>query len=1028
MSGVAEADLLHHHQQRPRRSYHAQQQRGLGDTVSLDRQRLLILLQACFSAFVEPQVVRLVYEANGERVTESVSALRSMCGLDEKVAESDDADDADDANDDSQSEADSESENEQASRDETVARTHPPEDEATERRRRRRQRKKSDARTSKLAGDTSSSSSSSSSSSGGASGERACGSSSAQCSTYTGDESCIVLPRELCEAIVAESRERAVASGMGSSSLCSELGSFGRPDDSVLWASSEIPACASSLSSSSSSSTGSVPAPKGDMASTLAAEVAAAQANLELERLRTAASSVFSSSSSTSSESTSLSSNNKRALSNLADTSVFTNFASSESFGSPAWSEDSSFSSLSTFGSARKDKGKQEASEPFSLSTRSSRKGKEPAPEPFSVSSLGSLGSLGVAALGQGLSGTASSSPLATSLCSLDWASLSSSDPPLQKRQDEEVVFLAGIFDDFHPRLVRRLYEENNCSMQETMEAFLRFSSASEEADTDVLPSSSSSSASSISSSSSSSSSSATSSSYSSSSSSASVSTPALSDFNASSLSFASKLAQLTEMFPHLHRPTIALTLERCNDDMERCAELLLSGGFDEALEESTASSIDSLAAQFASTPFALGSAHQVVDATSLFSTAGKSSKKSSASLYSWEEVRREAEEMKRAELQSTSPALSTGPLVSPVFTFGESVFCPASSSLSSGASALSLFPLPSFTCKEPGKNDDCQQGATSSSSSSSTSSSSTVSGVADELTKDTLFVELHERFPHVQVSILEYIYSYHRKNISKTIASLRVLYPNTVLLHDRTRSTLSSEQLTSQSSAASSVAGQQSRLQSEQVKVEDTASSSVSVSNHHEQTAAGMDSSGLVVDEVEDTDKSSAVDSVSPRYNVHRQVAKYAKLRNATFRQATRAYLRDEKVLAHELSVKGKEYHTKLVGYQQQLFDSFFCTSKNGTLDQMKVDLHGLRVQEAIEYVQSILDKHEVISRESSSNNDSGERVLYVITGRGKHSSSGKSKLKQALIKFLEERPCAFRSNAGVIVIPLSDFNNNKA
>jgi DNA-nicking Smr family endonuclease len=87
-----------------------------------------------------------------------------------------------------------------------------------------------------------------------------------------------------------------------------------------------------------------------------------------------------------------------------------------------------------------------------------------------------------------------------------------------------------------------------------------------------------------------------------------------------------------------------------------------------------------------------------------------------------------------------------------------------------------------------------------------------------------------------------------------------------------------------------------------------------------------------------------------------------------------------------------------------------------------MKVDLHGLRVQEATEYVQSILEKHEAVVREKSTT-AGGERVLYVITGRGKHSSSGtKAKLKHTLVQLLRERGYACRSNAGVVVVPLSE------
>jgi hypothetical protein len=126
---------------------------------------------------------------------------------------------------------------------------------------------------------------------------------------------------------------------------------------------------------------------------------------------------------------------------------------------------------------------------------------------------------------------------------------------------------------------------------------------------------------------------------------------------------------------------------------------------------------------------------------------------------------------------------------------------------------------------------------------------------------------------------------------VSKTIASLQVLYPSTVLLHGAARTTPPTDALDPAADGAHHP-GESSRSEHES---DDTTLSARTL--QHTQPTRG-----------EPLPESEAPTGASlPLSSAHarRQVAKYAKLRNATCRQATRAYLCGEKALAHELSIK---------------------------------------------------------------------------------------------------------------------------
>jgi len=67
---------------------------------------------------------------------------------------------------------------------------------------------------------------------------------------------------------------------------------------------------------------------------------------------------------------------------------------------------------------------------------------------------------------------------------------------------------------------------------------------------------------------------------------------------------------------------------------------------------------------------------------------------------------------------------------------------------------------------------------------------------------------------------------------------------------------------------------------------------------------------------------------------------------------------------------------------------------------DELYIDLHGLHPEEAIEYLEDILNRHE----------KRGRRIVYAITGTGHHSKNGKDKVGKGVRNWLNEWDYTFR------------------
>jgi len=74
--------------------------------------------------------------------------------------------------------------------------------------------------------------------------------------------------------------------------------------------------------------------------------------------------------------------------------------------------------------------------------------------------------------------------------------------------------------------------------------------------------------------------------------------------------------------------------------------------------------------------------------------------------------------------------------------------------------------------------------------------------------------------------------------------------------------------------------------------------------------------------------------------------------------------------------------------------------TTPDDSEDELYIDLHGLHPEEAIEYLEDILDSH--CKR--------GRRIIYAITGTGHHSKNGKDKVGKGVRSWLNEQGYTFR------------------
>lgn len=127
-----------------------------------------------------------------------------------------------------------------------------------------------------------------------------------------------------------------------------------------------------------------------------------------------------------------------------------------------------------------------------------------------------------------------------------------------------------------------------------------------------------------------------------------------------------------------------------------------------------------------------------------------------------------------------------------------------------------------------------------------------------------------------------------------------------------------------------------------------------------------------------------------------------YAEAKNKCYQLASEAYKNGHKQHAKTLSNRGKYYATLQIESNKvaarKIFNHFNPPDKRSS---DKIDLHGLFVTEAIEYLIKYVDFAQ----------ERGHRALVVIVGRGIHSEGG-AKIKPAVIQYAKEEDIRYQAD----------------
>jgi hypothetical protein len=129
-------------------------------------------------------------------------------------------------------------------------------------------------------------------------------------------------------------------------------------------------------------------------------------------------------------------------------------------------------------------------------------------------------------------------------------------------------------------------------------------------------------------------------------------------------------------------------------------------------------------------------------------------------------------------------------------------------------------------------------------------------------------------------------------------------------------------------------------------------------------------------------------------------------------FSASKQAYSAGDGGRAHDLSIEGKE-HQRLKDQYNDQAASWIFNENNKTQPRGTIDLHGLYVQESIEFTE----------RAIASSRQSGLPELRVIVGKGNHSPAHVAKIKPAIEDLMQrERLTAYLDpqNSGVLVVQL--------
>ncbi|CAG8454427.1 1847_t:CDS:2 [Ambispora gerdemannii] len=135
---------------------------------------------------------------------------------------------------------------------------------------------------------------------------------------------------------------------------------------------------------------------------------------------------------------------------------------------------------------------------------------------------------------------------------------------------------------------------------------------------------------------------------------------------------------------------------------------------------------------------------------------------------------------------------------------------------------------------------------------------------------------------------------------------------------------------------------------------------------------------------------------ALSADYRKYRsQALACGRKRNALYERAASSYKSNRGDLAKKYSLQAQEYNLRMRELNREAARKIFDSRNNTYCKEPFIDLHGLHVDEAIEFLDESFEALELENYKGS---------IYIVTGTGHHSQNMKAKLGPAVREWLEE------------------------
>ncbi|XP_076467989.1 uncharacterized protein LOC143298872 [Babylonia areolata] len=132
----------------------------------------------------------------------------------------------------------------------------------------------------------------------------------------------------------------------------------------------------------------------------------------------------------------------------------------------------------------------------------------------------------------------------------------------------------------------------------------------------------------------------------------------------------------------------------------------------------------------------------------------------------------------------------------------------------------------------------------------------------------------------------------------------------------------------------------------------------------------------------------------------IRQEALLHSYMRKECFQKAHDAHRRGMRDVANFYSQQGRAHFEKMKEANMRASERLLESRHERLQQEMTLDLHGFHVEEAIKILKRVIEEKEKEFHQKPVRN---RHYLFVITGRGKHSQKGVSRLRPALIAHLE-------------------------